>query len=138
MARLDFTQEFDRPPDVVFRFLGTEHLRNHPRWDPEMHLEQITPGPIGVGTRIRRRREWGNATIEGEMEVLEFEPGRGMTMLLRDGPMELRSGWVLEPSRAGTRLRGFVEGDDTLPIDDMRAPIERSMDNMKRLIESET
>lgn len=138
MARLEFTQEFDRPPEVVFRFLGTEHVRNHPRWDPEMHLEQTTPGPIQVGTRIRRRRERADAALEGEMEVVEFEPDRAMTVVIRDGQMEMRSGWVLEPAGEGTRLRGFVDGDETLPSDAMRAPIQRSLDNMKRLIETET
>jgi len=46
--------EVDRPIADVWRFYAVEHVRNHPRWDPDIHLEQLSNGPIGLGTRIRR------------------------------------------------------------------------------------
>ena len=36
----------DRSVAEVFRFQAIEHIRNHPRWDPYMQLEQVTDGPI--------------------------------------------------------------------------------------------
>jgi hypothetical protein len=53
--KLEFSQVIDRSPAEVFRFIATEHVRNHPRWDPKMELQQLSDGPIGVGTVIRRR-----------------------------------------------------------------------------------
>ena len=44
----------DRPVATVFNFYAREHIRNHPRWDPDLKMEQITAGPIGAGTLIRR------------------------------------------------------------------------------------
>ena len=41
----------DRSVEDVFRMHATEHVRNHPRWDPNMQLEQLTDGPLGVGTK---------------------------------------------------------------------------------------
>jgi hypothetical protein len=35
----------DRPPAEVFRFIAVDHVRNHPRWDPKMAIEQLTEGP---------------------------------------------------------------------------------------------
>jgi hypothetical protein len=37
---IEVSREIDRPVDVVFQFIVYEHVRNHPRWDPDMQLEQ--------------------------------------------------------------------------------------------------
>lgn len=57
----------DRPIAEVFRVYAYDHVQNHPRWDPDMELEQVSEGPIGVGTRIRRRHTRGGTTVEGTM-----------------------------------------------------------------------
>lgn len=67
----------DRPLAGVWRWYAIEHVRNHPRWDPDMELEQISEGPIGLGTRIRRRNRHFGEPIEGEMEIVEWEPPGG-------------------------------------------------------------
>jgi hypothetical protein len=77
----------DRPPADVFRFVATDHVRNHPRWDPVMELEQVTDGPIGVGTTIRRRHTHSGVPIEGTMEVVEYEPDRAFGTVIHDGPL---------------------------------------------------
>jgi hypothetical protein len=56
----------------VWRFVAVEHVRNHPRWDPDMELEQVTEGPIGVGTLIRRRNTHSDTPVEGTMEVVKL------------------------------------------------------------------
>ena len=53
-AEIDISVVIDRPVAKVFRFYAYEHVRNHPRWDPDIQLEQVSAGPIGVGTVIRR------------------------------------------------------------------------------------
>jgi hypothetical protein len=63
-----------RPVGDVWRWYAVEHVRNDPRWDPDMELEQISEGPIGLGTRIRRRNRHFGEPIEGEMEIVEWEP----------------------------------------------------------------
>jgi hypothetical protein len=72
--KLDVSESIARPPADEFRFVATDHVQNHPRWDPQMSLVQETPGPIGVRTRIRRRRAAGESRVEGEMEITEYEP----------------------------------------------------------------
>lgn len=64
--------EVDRPVGDGWRLYATEHVRIHPRWDPDMHLEQLSDGPIGLGTRIRRANTRWDTPVEGEMEVVEF------------------------------------------------------------------
>jgi len=135
MAHLELSQLIDRSPVEVFRFIATDHVRNHPRWDPNMHLEQITPGPIGVGTRIRRRYRRGQTSVEGEMEIVEYEPDQVFASVIRDGPIELRGRFTFEPEGEGsTRLTLTLDGD--VPVERMDPePIRRSMRTMKALIE---
>jgi hypothetical protein len=135
--RLEVHEIIDRPPAEVFRFVATDHVRNHPRWDPLMELEQVSEGPIGVGTVIRRRHTHYGEPIEGTMEVVEYERDRAFGMVIHDGPVEIRSRMSFDPEgQESTRLTGSIDiPSATSPIDP--APIEASLREMKRLIESE-
>lgn len=133
--KLDASDSIARPPADVFRFVATNHVQNHPRWDPQMSLVQETPGPIGVGTRIRRSRGGGETRVEGEMEITEYEPDRTMAAVIRDGPMELRSRMTVEPEgEAVSRLTFTVESDDA-PLGMMEEPIKGSLRRIKELVE---
>ena len=92
--------EVDRPVDDVWRFYAVEHVRNHPRWDSDMHLEQLSDGPIGLGTSIRRVNTRWDTPVEGEMEVVEFDPERAFAVSIHDRNMDAQG----EPrSRRGDR-----------------------------------
>jgi hypothetical protein len=87
--RIEVSTTIDRPVAQVWRWYAVEHVRNHPRWDPDMGLEQLSKGPIGLGTRIRRRNvRWGEP-IEGEMEIVEWEPERAMAARIHDANMDM-------------------------------------------------
>lgn len=134
--RLDLNKFVDRPPADVFRFYAVNHVQNHPRWDPDMKLEQVTEGPIGVGTVIRRRHTHYGKPTEGTMEVVRYEPDRAFGVAIRDGPVEILGHMSIEPEGEGTRLTIGIEIPGTAnPIDP--ALIERTLGNIKSLIESE-
>lgn len=138
--KVEVSQEIGRPVAAVFQFCAREHVKNHPRWDPDIELEQISDGPIGVGTLIRRLNRRSGTPVEGTMEVLEFEPERRTAMVIREGPVEVRGGMTFEPLGADrTRLTISAE----MPADPRWEPsmitrgVERSLRNIKELIESE-
>jgi len=131
----------NRPLSQVFHFYAVEHVRNHPRWDPDIELEMITEGPLAVGSRIRRVNKRSGAPVEGTMEVVEFETDRAIGMLIHDGPMELHGRTSFSalgpgktrlivtaeiPSLPGSTDTGFLTGR-----------MQRSLHLMKQLIESE-
>src|SRR4030067_3532150 len=87
-VHIEVSQVIGRPLEKVFHFIVHEHVRNHPRWDPDIELEQISDGPIGVGTIIRRRNTHSGTPVEGTMEVVEFEPNRAFGVVIHDGPVE--------------------------------------------------
>jgi uncharacterized protein YndB with AHSA1/START domain len=135
--KLELTQIIDRPPAEVFRFIATNHVQNHPRWDPKMELQQLTEGPIRVGTVIRRRRMHTGVPVEGTMEVVEFMPDRALGMVIHDGPLEMRSRMTFEPhGQDATRITAILDVPSMAePMDP--APIQHSMRRVKELIEAE-
>ena len=84
--QFESTQVIDRPIEKVFHFFAVEHVRNHPRWDPDIELWLDSDAPIGVGTIIRRRNKRSGTPVDGTMEVVEFEPNRMIAMVIKDGP----------------------------------------------------
>jgi hypothetical protein len=102
-----------------------------------MELEQVSKGPIGVGTVIRRHHTHYGGPVEGTMEVVEYEPDRAFGVVIQDGPLEIRSRMSIEPDgKDGTRLTiSIAVPTATSPIDP--SAVEASLRGMKRLIESE-
>lgn len=130
----------NRPVATVFHFFAEEHVRNHPRWDPFMRLEQISDGPIGVGTIIKRINSRSGAPVEGTMEVVEFEPDRAIGMIIHDGPVEMRGRTTFDAlGDAQTTLTINVEipSMDESMVGMMTGAIQKSLQNIKQLIESE-
>jgi uncharacterized membrane protein len=139
-VNIQVSEVIDRPVADVFHFFAEEHVRNHPRWDPFMRLEQISDGPIGVGTIIKRINSRSGTPVEGTMEVVEFEPNQAIGMLTHDGPVEIRGRTTFEAvGDAQTTLIISVEirGMDESMGGMMTGAIQKSLQNIKQLIESE-
>ena len=141
-VRLQVSQEIERSVADVFRFFAIEHVRNHPRWDPYMQLEQITEGSLGIGTIIKRINSRSGSPVEGTMEIVEFEPNQSMGTIAHDGPFETRGRALFE---AAGDNRTTLTFDIEFPSLDQSADtsmivrsIQGSLNNIKQLIESET
>ena len=139
--RIEAEIEIDKPIADVWRWYAEDHVRNHPRWNPDLELEQITDGPIGVGTKIRRRNTMGEAPIEGEMEVTEFDPPRAMGVSISDGEIESLGLGTLEergPGRTLLTISADISGpDDPESAQLVKTMMGRSLANMKAMMEAE-
>lgn len=107
-----------------------------------MELQQLTDGPVGIGTRYQRRHTRIGGPIEGTMEVVEFEPGQSMGFHILDqtpnGPLEVHSRSTLEHLEgSSTRMTIYL---DVPAMEASMDPmmIEGSLRRMKELIEAET
>jgi hypothetical protein len=139
-VRMEVSQEIDRPVPVVFKFFADDHVRNHPRWDPDIELWRDSDEPIGLGTIIQRRNSRWGTPVEGTMEVVEYEPNRAFGVVIREGPMEIRGRTTFEEAGEG-RTRLTIAAD--MPIDEsmkdrITGLMQRSIQNIKELIEAET
>jgi hypothetical protein len=139
-VRMEVSQEIDRPVPVVFKFYADDHVRNHPRWNPDIELWRDSDEPIGVGTIIQRRNSMSGTPVEGTMEVVEYEPNRAFGAVIREGGMKTYGrGTFEEASEGRTRLTIAAE----MPIDEsmkdrITGLMQRSIQNIKELIEAET
>ena len=138
--RISVSTTVERSIAEVWRWYAVEHVRNHPRWDPDMELEQISEGPIGLGTRIRRRNRHFGEPIEGEMQIVEWEPERVMGARIKDANVDT-TGRVTFESLGPSTTRLSVEADypnlDASKVEHLRPLIERAYSNIRQLIESD-
>jgi hypothetical protein len=136
-VRIEVSGVIDRPPEVVFQFIGYEHVTNHPRWDTHMELEQLTPGPLGVGTIVRRRHTRAGYPIDGTMECVEFDPPHAIAFRIQDGPVGMHGRQSIEPEgehASRLTISADIPGAPN-PLDPM--PVENSVRRIKELIEAE-
>jgi hypothetical protein len=138
---LEVSTVVGRPIAVVWDFYAVHHVENHPRWDPDLELENTTGGPIRVGTVIRRRSARFDPPTEGTMEVVEFEPQKLMRVKTQDGSMTINGfAKFAESGDNETRITigGEFPGMDDSMADTIRPLMERSASSIKKLIEAET
>ncbi len=104
MARIEGEILINRPVDVVFDFVADE--RNEPRFNPQMRrVEQISAGPIGLGTQFRAETVSGGRTVEMVIEFTAFERPRRLTSHTRMSSMDIRGTLTFEPVPDGTLMR---------------------------------
>jgi hypothetical protein len=139
-VRVQLSQVINGPVVDVFRFFAHEHVRNHPRWDPYIQLEQVLSGPIGVGTVIKRINSRSGKPVEGTMEVVQFEPDREMGMITHDGPVEIHGRSTFEAvgeNQSVLTMHVEIPDMDESMESMMTSAIQKSLENIKQLIESE-
>jgi uncharacterized protein YndB with AHSA1/START domain len=92
-----------RPPEVVFDFVADE--RNEPRFNPQMlRAEQVSPGPIGLGTRFRAEVTSRSGPVEMVIAFTAFERPRRLASSTRMAAMDIRGTLTFEPVPEGTRM----------------------------------
>jgi uncharacterized protein YndB with AHSA1/START domain len=78
MPGLTVEQRIEAPPHRVFEiFTDLEHAAD--RIKGIQHLEVLTDGPVGVGTRFRETRKMFGKEATEEMEITAFEPPESYT-----------------------------------------------------------
>jgi uncharacterized protein YndB with AHSA1/START domain len=101
VIRVTETVEIGRAPQDVFAYL-TDPAKLA-TWQNLEEIEQLTPGPVGAGTRFREvHRVLGTSRPE-ITEVVVLEPGRRFDIRVVQGP-PVDGRWDFEPAGAGTRL----------------------------------
>lgn len=139
--QFESSEVIDRPIDKVFRFYAVEHVRNHPRWDPDIELWLDSDEPIGVGTIIHRRNKRSGTPVEGTMRVVEFEPLRVLAMVIQDGPAEMRGRTTFEAiSDRQTRITTVIDipwMDENADKTFLNSRLAHSSQVRKQLMEAE-
>ncbi len=106
-----------------------------------MWLEQISEGPMGIGTVIRRVNTHSENPVEGVMTIVEFEANRSFAVEIQDGPVGTNGRVLFEPlDSRRTRITisaEFPVATDPALKDRLTPLVRRSARSIKNLVESE-
>jgi uncharacterized protein YndB with AHSA1/START domain len=104
MARVKGEIIINRPVEEVFDFIADE--RNEPRYNPRMlRAEQISEGPIGLGTRFQTELKTMGRTMPMVVEFNGFEWPRRLASVTRSSMMETEGALTFESVPGGTGIR---------------------------------
>lgn len=93
-----------RPVEEVFDFAAD--ARNEPRYNPNMRrAEQLTDGPIGVGTRFRAEMTSMRRTIPMVTELTAYQRPQQYAATTHLSLMDTQGTVTFEPVPEGTLLR---------------------------------
>lgn len=110
MINLDLGTLIDRPVNDVFAFVTKPD--NMPKWNSAViSLEQITPGNIQVGTKFKNVGEVMGRRIEGEMQVVAFEPNSRYGFQMNAGPVRVDVLLTFKTVGTGTKLNLNAQGN---------------------------
>jgi len=109
---MDLTEsiEIRKSPEEIFAFLA--HHPNHKLIVKQnVSCEQVTPGPMGVGTRVKNVANLVGSfgRIEEIFEVTEFDPPRVLAKASREGSsFDTTDRFELRATQAGTEVTFVV------------------------------
>ena len=110
MINLDLGVLIDKPVKDVFAFIT--NAANMPKWNAAVvSMEQITPGDVGVGTKFKNVGEMMGRRIEGEMEVIAFEPDTKYGFQMNAGPVQVSITLTFKTVGTGTKLSLNAQGN---------------------------
>jgi uncharacterized protein YndB with AHSA1/START domain len=130
-----------RPPHEVFDYLADP--ANIPSWNYAVSSTHVvTPGPIGVGSRLRQTRSVPRASVE-ELEVIEFVPHRLLELRGDVGPLTGTLRYETEAVPEGTRLTNaaHLEGRGALGVlaplatNRVRDAVTANLEKLRELLE---
>lgn len=110
MINLDLNVLIDKPVKDVFAFITNPN--NMSKWNSAVvSLEQLTPGPVGMGTKFKNVGEMMGRRIEGEMQVIAFEPDSKYGFQMQAGPMQVNVTLTFKTVGTGTKLNLNAQGN---------------------------
>ncbi|MCI4371198.1 MAG: SRPBCC family protein [Thermoplasmata archaeon] len=91
-------------PDRVFSVLtDTQHAKE---WMPSIQrIEDVTPGPFGLGTSWQETRLAGKRTMQSTLRVSAFHPPGHLALEVDSKPMKGQISFALVPKEGGTEVR---------------------------------
>jgi len=110
MINLDIGTLIDKPVKDVFAFVTNP--ANMSKWNSAVvSMEQITPGAVGVGTTFKNVGEMMGRRIEGEMQVVAFEPDTKYGFQMNAGPVQVNVTLNFKTVGTGTKLSLNAQGN---------------------------
>lgn len=104
MFRIEGEIAIDRPVAEVFDVVADE--RNEPHYNPNMvHVEKLSPGPVGLGTRFRATIRSMGRDAPMAVELTGFDRPVRLGLSSHMSVMDVHGAMTFEPIGDTTRMR---------------------------------
>jgi uncharacterized protein YndB with AHSA1/START domain len=143
MIQYDISVFINQPVEKVFAYLAD--ARNLRAWQADLvENEQLTEGPIRVGTRFREVRRTGPRQSEIQAEITAFEPNKRFSTKTIVGPRATIS-YAFHAEQGGTRVAyqfslqpsGLMRLLEPLMAGSIKKDAETDFQKLKRILESQ-
>lgn len=110
MINLDLGVLIDRPVKDVFAFVSNPS--NMTKWNSAvLSLEPLTSGTVGVGSKFKTTGEAMGRRIEGEMQIIAYEPDTKCGFQISAGPMQVSLTMSFKTVGTGTKVSLNAQGN---------------------------
>ncbi len=143
MINFELSVLVDRSLQDIFVFLSNP--LNLPKWQSIISsIEQITPGPVGLGVKYAVHAEMLGRKIDGQMEVVEFQPPSHFGFINNAGPMQIKVLVTLKPVGTGAKISLTAEGNpggvfklaEGLLVRQLKSQMEANLARLKSVLET--
>ena len=141
MIQNEVTIHINRPVEQVFTFLAdTKNLRS---WQSGLvENEQLTEGPLRVGSRFREVRRTGPRNSEIQAEMTVFEPNKRFATKTLTKP-QVTVSYTFDNENGGTRITykfvmitsGFMRLLEPLIAGSMKKDSDSDFEKLKHMLE---
>ena len=110
MARVEASVRIDRPVEDVYAYATT--VDTLPQWlGAVQEVEQLTGGPLAVGTQIREVGKMLGRRLVTLVEVTALEPGVRFAFTGVTGPFTAHNSYTFESVAGGTKVTDAAESE---------------------------
>jgi len=123
--RCESTVVIAKPPAEVFAWLLEADKVG--RWTSGLEVyEPLTPGPLGVGSKIREELLVSGQRLRFEMEITTLEPPRAAELRFEGSGFRAVNRYGISAEGDGARVTWAIEGETTSFTARMLAPMVQS------------
>jgi uncharacterized membrane protein len=143
MIKFEKSVLINRPQQEVFDFVT--NLSNDPKWQSSIEsVEQVSDGPIGVGSTWRYITKFLSRKNETEIQMTSYEPPRHSTVKAVSGPIPFENTHKFQKQDGGTLLTvigqaeigGFFKMAEGLVGKQMEKQMDADAAALKKLLEA--
>ena len=142
MLKFEISVHINRSVAEVFDYVNDP--ARMPEWNSTIEKATASEIPLKVGTRIDTRFRMLGRTVEGALEVVEFDPNRRIAWK-SDEPFPLKGGYTFHSENGGTRLvasgeaelGGFFKLSEPIVARIVKKQLQAQLETAKELLDAQ-